>query len=204
MGSRENFLETLHAQRVLFILRGKDPAWLLETAQQVWRAGARLLEVTLDSTDALSVIAALEGQRPVGCVLGAGTVCQPGQVLEAQAAGASFIVSPIATPELARTARDTGLVSMLGAATPTEIWNAWSWGSDLVKVFPAGSPAGFRRMCTPLAQIPLVAVGGVTPENAREFLDAGCVAVALGGAFFATGGLDVDRAVRDVLGSIAS
>jgi 2-dehydro-3-deoxyphosphogluconate aldolase / (4S)-4-hydroxy-2-oxoglutarate aldolase len=205
--SREEVLSRLLSQRLFFILRSRDPAWIRETAAAIWDAGGRAVEVTLDSVGAFDAIRALEETIPPGCVLGAGTFRHPEEAAVAWDAGARFVVSPVASRELAEAAAEAGLVAVLGAATPTEIWNAWTWGSDLVKVFPAGSPAAIRRMAAPLSGVPLVAVGGVTVANAAAFLDAGCVAVALGASFFdevaREAGGDLGAAVRAAIRATA-
>lgn len=177
------FRAVFEEERVLFIFRGRDPERLARAVRETYAGGARLVEVTLDSPGALDVIRRLAPEVPVGAHLGVGTVRRPQEVAAVAAAGASFLVTPVAEPAIVEAARSPGLATVVGASTPTEIWRAWGAGADLVKLFPVGTPAEVRRLRAPLAEVPLVAVGGVTAENARAYLDAGCVGVAVGASF---------------------
>jgi 2-dehydro-3-deoxyphosphogluconate aldolase/(4S)-4-hydroxy-2-oxoglutarate aldolase len=97
-------------------------------------------------------------------------------------AGAEFVVGPALNHELISMCRRYGRVVIPGAFTPTEIVEAWQSGADLVKVFPAslGGPNLIKALKGPLPQIPLVPTGGVTADNAGDFIQAGAAAVAAG------------------------
>jgi 2-dehydro-3-deoxyphosphogluconate aldolase/(4S)-4-hydroxy-2-oxoglutarate aldolase len=116
--------------------------------------------------------------------LGAGTVTDVARAEAALAAGATFLVTPNLNFEVIKTARAHGIPVMPGAMTPTEIWNAAAAGADYVKVFPASAlgPGYFRELRGPLAEIPLMASGGINVENAAEFIAFGVDALGLGGA----------------------
>ena len=179
---KRSFSDCLRRQRALFILRGSHPHQVSQVVMGTWEAGARLVEITLNTPRCLALISSLSSQAPSGCLLGAGTVRRPDEVRQVVEAGARFLVTPIATRELVEAAHRYGLPIVMGAATPTEVFQAWSWGADFVKLFPVGPPAQVRRLRGPLPEVPLVAVGGVGLDNARAYLDAGCAAVAVGGA----------------------
>jgi 2-dehydro-3-deoxyphosphogluconate aldolase/(4S)-4-hydroxy-2-oxoglutarate aldolase len=100
------------------------------------------------------------------------------------AAGADFVVSPIADGDMIMACREAEVLVAPGAFTPTEIVAAWRAGADIVKVFPATSlgPQFFRDLRGPLPHIRLMPTGGVTLENAREFLAAGACCVGIGTA----------------------
>lgn len=165
------------------IVRG-DYARILPAALPVLHSnGLRALEITLNSPGALETIAALASNTE-SVRIGAGTVLSAGDVQRAIAAGATYIVCPHTSVELIRAAHDQGVPILPGAFTPTEILAAFDAGADWVKWFPA-MPSGveyLKQLLGPLPHIPLVATGGVTPDNARAFLDAGAQAVALGSA----------------------
>lgn len=180
-------ISTLREDRILYILRGHQPDALAEMALSTWKAGGRLVEVTLNSTDAVSILDHLAWQVPEGCFLGAGTVRRPEEVALVARVGVRFVVTPIATQPLVEACREQGLMSVVGASTPTEIYQAWSWGADFVKLFPTGTPAEVRHLRLPLDDVPMVAVGRVDFGNARDYLDAGCVAVGVGGTFYGSG-----------------
>jgi 2-dehydro-3-deoxyphosphogluconate aldolase/(4S)-4-hydroxy-2-oxoglutarate aldolase len=99
-------------------------------------------------------------------------------------AGARFVVSPILRLELVGVAHAAGAVTMLGAYTPTEAYQAWEAGSDFVKIFPADTlgPVFCKAIRAPMPQLQLVPTGGVDLKNAVDFLKAGCVAVGVGGS----------------------
>ena len=177
-------ITALREDRILFILRGSNPDQLVEKAEATWKAGGRLVEITLNSTEALATLDHLVWRIPEGCFLGAGTVRTPEEVALVARVGVSFVVTPIATQALAEACEKHGLVLIMGASTPTEIYQAWSWGADFVKVFPTGTPDEVRRLRAPLDDVPLVAVGHVDFSNVRDYLAAGCVAVGVGGSFY--------------------
>ena len=97
-------------------------------------------------------------------------------------AGAEFVVTPAVLPEVADACRHRGIPFLLGAFTASEVWAAHELGSSLVKVFPAGTggPSHIKDLRGPFPHIGLVPSGGVTPANARSFLDAGAVALFAG------------------------
>jgi 2-dehydro-3-deoxyphosphogluconate aldolase/(4S)-4-hydroxy-2-oxoglutarate aldolase len=166
-------LERIRAQRVVAILRRVDD--VDRAVDRLAAAGIDLVEITLDSDGALDAIA-----RHPGCL--AGTVRTVAQVDAAVAAGAAAIVSPAFVPAVVERARELGVPAIPGALTPTEIERAWQAGASLVKLFPGriGGPAYVGDVLQPLGDVPLIVTGGVSAENAADFLAAGAVAVAAG------------------------
>ena len=156
-----------------------DPVRCVEN---LFEAGIRLVEVTMDTPGATEILASMRSGIPSNALLGAGTVTDIARAQAALAAGASFLVTPNLNLDVIRFARDHGLPIMPGAMTPTEIFNAAAAGADYVKVFPASAlgPAYFRELRGPFAEIPLIATGGVNLENAHEFFRFGVDAVGLG------------------------
>src|SRR5690606_23555101 len=113
-------------------------------------------------------------------VVGAGTVLDAAMAEAAVSAGARFVLSPVVAPEVIHKAKALGIVSIPGAYTATEIFTAYQHGADLIKVFPATSPAYIKDIAGPLPQIPLVPTGGITPANIREYKQAGAVGFGVG------------------------
>jgi 2-dehydro-3-deoxyphosphogluconate aldolase / (4S)-4-hydroxy-2-oxoglutarate aldolase len=181
MTPAEKTLSLILEHRIVAILRGCDPEHVLPIAEALYAGGIRLLEITLNSPgafEAIAVAAATLGDR---MVIGAGTVLEAAQATSAIAAGAKFILSPSLDAAVIRRTIDLGAVSIPGAFTPTEILEAWRKGAHLVKVFPASiGPAWFRDIRGPLPQIPLMATGGVSLSNLKEFDKAGAVAFGIG------------------------
>ncbi|HEY4107874.1 bifunctional 4-hydroxy-2-oxoglutarate aldolase/2-dehydro-3-deoxy-phosphogluconate aldolase [Puia sp.] len=178
-----NTLQQIKTHRVVAILRGSDPAHILPIVEALYAGGIRLLEITLNSRDALNAIKETSKQWGDKLLVGAGTVLTPDEAQSAVDAGAKFILSPsLDIPTIQKT-RELGAVSIPGAFTATEILTAWRNGAGMVKVFPASvGPAYFRDLRGPLPQIPLMPTGGVNLGNIREFHKAGAAAFGIGSA----------------------
>ncbi|MBK8804221.1 MAG: bifunctional 4-hydroxy-2-oxoglutarate aldolase/2-dehydro-3-deoxy-phosphogluconate aldolase [Fibrobacteres bacterium] len=200
----QSFRETLQRDRVVGILRGAPDASLPAVAEAVRRAGLTFLEVTLNTPGAYSQIRVLSKLLDGSCQIGAGTVLDPASASEAVDAGAKFLVSPGFFPALQSWANDRSIPTLPGALTPTEIWNAWSAGAALVKIFPArsvGGPGYFKELRGPFGQVGLLACGGVSADNAAEYIRSGANALAFGGSIFAATrlrDLEVEAIARDI------
>lgn len=158
--------------------------WLLE-------AGLEALEITLSVPGAERLIGQLARSRP-DALLGAGTVLDAAAAERCLDAGAAFLVSPCAVPEVATVARRRLVPYMPGAATPSEVLARWREGADAVKVFPAkllGGPAYLKTLRSVFPEIPLMPTGGVTPETAPDYLAAGAVCVGMGSELAPKGAL---------------
>jgi len=171
----------VHEAPIVAIVRrpSVDP---VRCVRNLFEAGIRLVEVTMDTPGAAQILGSLRLEVPSNALLGAGTVTDIARAQAALAAGASFIVTPNLSLDVIRFAHDHGLPIIPGAMTPTEIFNAAAAGADYVKVFPASAlgPSYFRELRGPFAEIPLIATGGVTLENAREFIRFGVDALGIG------------------------
>lgn len=172
-------LAAIRSDRVVAVVRGRrvaDPAGLAATLAS---AGIRGVEFTFTIP---TVLEAIEAAAASGAIVGAGTVRDERQARDALGAGAQFLVSPACVPEVARVAREAGVPVFLGALTPTEVDAADKAGTSAVKLFPAGvgGPRYLRDLRGPFPDVDFVPSGGVTEDNAREFLDAGAIAVYAG------------------------
>jgi len=172
----------LREQRLLAVIRAPEPALAIEAARAVARGGITLVEVTFTVPDAPRVMAELS--RDPALTVGAGTVLTAAQARAALAAGARFIVAPNLSAEVAAVVAVAGdIMYCPGAYTTGEILAARAAGAHIVKVYPvgvAGGPAYIRVIRDPLPDIPMLAAGGTTLENAAPFLAAGCVGLGLG------------------------
>jgi len=182
--TKDKTLESILAAKVVAVIRMKDAARLGEVAAALRRGGVTAIEITMTVPGAVDIIRELVRTKPQGTLVGAGTILDAGTATEVIAAGADFVVSPIADREMIRACREAGVLAAPGAFTPTEIVAAWRAGADIVKVFPATSlgPQFFRDLRGPLPFVRLMPTGGVTLENARLFLAAGACAVGIGTA----------------------
>ena len=169
-----------------------DPVRCIE---QLFQHGIRLVEITMDTPDAVKVLASFRSRVPANCFLGAGTVTDVARTEAALAAGASFIITPNVNLEVIRKLRAHGIPVLPGALAPTEIWAAANAGAEFVKVFPASAvgPRYFRELRGPFAQIPFMASGGINLENAAEFIKFGADALGLGGGLIPKPNGDFDQ-----------
>lgn len=151
--------------------------------EEVAQGGIPFIEVTMTVPGALDVIREIARSFPE-VVLGAGTVLDAQTARGCIAAGAHFISSPaLDIPTVHLVAENPALVMMAGALTPTEILAAWKAGADFVKIFPCSLVGGdnyIRALRRPFPDIPLIAGGGITQQNAAQYLLAGAVALSVG------------------------
>jgi 2-dehydro-3-deoxyphosphogluconate aldolase/(4S)-4-hydroxy-2-oxoglutarate aldolase len=168
--------------RVVAVLRGDDPARVVEAGLALSEAGISCLEVTFTTPRATDALERLRARLPGSAALGAGTVLDAGQAREALAAGATFLVTPAPCPDVVAEAVRRGVPVLPGAFTPGEILACWRAGAGAVKVFPAatGGPGHVRDLRGPFPDIPLVPTGGIGLEDAAGYLAAGAIAVGLG------------------------
>jgi 2-dehydro-3-deoxyphosphogluconate aldolase/(4S)-4-hydroxy-2-oxoglutarate aldolase len=166
------------------VVRAASPREAHLAAEAVCQGGIPIVEITMTVPGALDVIRELTKNAASELLVGAGTVLNADTARRCLDAGAQFLVSPGFNPHTVELAVREGKLIMAGALTPTEIITAWEAGSDFVKVFPCGQVGGakyIRALKGPLPHIPLVPTGGVNLNTAAEFIEAGCVALGVGG-----------------------
>ncbi len=146
--------------------------------------GVRALEVTMTVPRAIELIRELAPTMPEGFLLGAGTVTDAGTAHAVVDAGAAFIVGPVFRRDVIAACHERDVPAIPGCFTPTEILDAHEAGADIIKVFPATAlgPQYLRDVRAPLPQVKLMPTGGVTLENAGDWIRAGAVAVGIGSA----------------------
>ena len=185
---REDVLKALDETKLVAIIRGMDPAICVRLAEAYVEGGIRLVEVTFDQTGdpgkTVAAIRAIKEKFAGRLHVGAGTVLTEAQLKAVIDAGGEFMVTPSVNPKLIAKASAAGLATMPGAFTPTEIVTAHEAGADIVKVFPVRSlgPQYVKDVLAPLKHVRLMAVGGVNPDNAADYLRAGCVGVGASGS----------------------
>jgi 2-dehydro-3-deoxyphosphogluconate aldolase / (4S)-4-hydroxy-2-oxoglutarate aldolase len=176
-------LDAIAAARIVAVLRASDADRFERVAEVLVEAGVTCIEFTLTSRGAVDALGRFSARLPAGAVLGAGTVVDPETVDAAVDAGATYLVSPNVDVQVIERARRRGVAALPGAFTPTEILQAWRAGAAAVKLFPAsvGGPAYLKAVRAPLPEVPLVPTGGVGLQEIGGYLDAGAIAVGLGG-----------------------
>lgn len=183
--------ELLAEHRVVAIIRSRvaPPDELFDA---LVLGGIRLVEVTLGTPGALETVRTWRDRADCDVKVGVGTVISGSDAAHAVDAGADFLVTPNLDESVLRRATDSAVPVLCGAMTPSEIVRAWNLGAAAVKVFPVssiGGPSYVREVTAPLSAIPLVAVGGVTVDDATAYLSAGCIAVGMGSALVPTGSI---------------
>jgi len=169
---------------IVAVIRIKDPGKLQAVVDAISEGGIRALEVTMTVPGAIELIAGLAPKMPHGFLLGAGTVLDAGTAIKVIDAGARFIVSPVFRRDVITACHSRDVAVTPGCFTPTEILDAWDFGADIVKVFPATAlgPGYIKDVRAPLPHVKLMPTGGVTLDNAGEWITAGAVAVGVGSA----------------------
>jgi 2-dehydro-3-deoxyphosphogalactonate aldolase len=175
---------------LIAIIRGVTPEEAEAIGDAVQEGGIRIIEVPLNSPDALKSIELLAKKFGDSMLVGAGTVLAARQVQDVKDAGGRIIVSPDTNTEVIATSADAGLVSSPGYFTPSEAFAAIRAGAHALKLFPAeaASPAVLKAQLAVIPrEIPVLAVGGVKPDNMRPWLDAGATGFGLGGGLYQPG-----------------
>ena len=182
-------LEYVKERKIVAIVRGLSPEYLIRLGHAFEEGGIGLMEVTYNQSapetwkDTAKGIEAVEKEFGDRLLVGAGTVITLEQVSMTYNAGGHYLVTPTTQPEIIRAGKALGLGLYPGAFTPSEILAAYEAGADAVKVFPASclGPGYIKAIRAPLSHIPLMAVGGVNEKNAADFMKAGCVGLGVGG-----------------------
>ena len=185
---RENTLRAIEREKLISIVRSPDKDTLIPAIQALYDGGVRLLEITFDRSGKLSrdeicsMISEISVTFNGSMLVGAGTVTSCEEVKAAFHAGALFIISPNCDPEIITLTRKLGMVSIPAAYTATEIATALKYGADYIKLFPADQVTKeyVKAITAPLSDAKLLAVGGVTAENAKAFLDMGFYGIGVG------------------------
>ena len=186
MMSNQSWLTLLRQHRSIAVIRSSRQSVARQMAQAVAAGGMRLIEITWNSELASELISQLCRELP-HCTIGTGTLLNLEQLQQAIDAGAQFLFTPHVDRALIAAAVEAGVPIIPGALTPTEIVTAWDAGASCVKVFPIEAVGGanyIKSLQGPLGHIPLIPTGGVTLENAKEFITAGAIALGLSGDLF--------------------
>ena len=182
----QSWLTLLQQTRAIAVIRTAKIEQGRQMALAVAAGGIQLIEITWNSDRPTELIQQLRLELP-NCTIGTGTLLTLNQLKEAVAAEAQFLFTPHVDPVMIQTAVAHSIPIIPGALTPTEIVTAWQAGASCVKVFPVQAVGGasyIKSLQGPLGQIPLIPTGGVTLENAKEFIAAGAIAVGLSGQLF--------------------
>ncbi|MDW0116188.1 bifunctional 4-hydroxy-2-oxoglutarate aldolase/2-dehydro-3-deoxy-phosphogluconate aldolase [Sporosarcina thermotolerans] len=180
---QELLSKTLESGAVAVVRRIEEEK-VIKAIEALVEGGITGIEVTLDSPNALQTIK--EAKRLFGdkAVIGAGTVLDGNAANLAIQHGADFIFAPTLSQETIAVANRYGKIAIPGVFTPTEILQAYEWGADVVKVFPASVLGSqfIKDVRGPLGHIPMMPTGGINLDNVSEYIKAGAVAAGIGGS----------------------
>jgi 2-dehydro-3-deoxyphosphogluconate aldolase/(4S)-4-hydroxy-2-oxoglutarate aldolase len=182
--TRQVIVRGLEEAGVIAVIRLADGAALRAVADALAAGGVRALEVTMTVPRAAELIEELASSLPSEFLVGAGTVLDEETARRVLDAGARFVVSPVFRPAVLDAIHQRDAAALPGCFTPTEILEAWDAGADIVKVFPATvlGPGFFNDLRGPLPHVRLMPTGGVTRDNAGDWIRAGAVALGVGTA----------------------
>lgn len=182
----EILLSILEAQPVIPVLQIANLADAVPLARALASGGLPAIEITLRTPDALDAIR-LVVDEVEEAIVGAGTILSPRQYDKATGAGAKFIVSPGTTIELLEAARSNEVPFLPGASTPSEVMSMREEGYSVLKFFPAEQSGGvpfLKALASPLSAARFCPTGGISPKNARDYLNLPNV-ICVGGSWVA-------------------
>lgn len=183
----EKTIQIIEEAKIIVIVRGVAREKLIPLVQAMYDGGIRAVECTFNAggnpsdeeiAENIRMLVEKFGDR---MVIGAGTVLTPKQVRLTREAGGCFIISPDTNEEVIRYTKELGLVSIPGAFTPSEVTAAHRAGADFIKLFPVDlfGPRYIKIVSTPISNVRILAVNGITDENMNSYLDAGAVGVGV-------------------------
>jgi 2-dehydro-3-deoxyphosphogluconate aldolase / (4S)-4-hydroxy-2-oxoglutarate aldolase len=176
-------LQQILSQKIIAVVRLEDYNRAVDVARALAAGGVTVLEFTLTGHGAIEALSATRKALGDAVCVGVGTVLRAEDAEAAIDAGAQFMVTPALRRQVIAACVKRQTLVVCGGFSPTELLEAYEAGSELVKVFPAqlGGPRFIKDVLAPMPFLKLVPTGGVSPENAREYLNAGAVAVGIGG-----------------------
>lgn len=188
MKSHSKFsIDTFRSMPLIAILRNQSLEQTPALVQAISDGGFHALEITMNSPRAAEQISTAISCAPDNIMIGAGTVTTLAELDAAHQAGACFIVTPVVVPAVIAECVRRNLPVFPGAFTPTEIHTAHQLGATMVKLFPAHrlGPDYLRDIKAPLSSIPILATGGITPENLPHYAKAGAEGFGIGSPLLA-------------------
>lgn len=181
---KQEILSAIEKHKAVAVIRLPDSSMVEPVTEAIYKGGIRVAEITMTVPNAISLIKQAVANSPEDFVMGVGSVTNAEMTEKAVEAGAKFVVSPIMKKEIIEKAIELGVPVLPGAFTPTEIQQAWDWGADIIKVFPADilGMNFFKAVKAPLPHLKLMPTGGVSLTNGGEWIKAGACAVGVGSA----------------------
>lgn len=196
----------MNHRHIIAILRGITPTETVEVCKALISAGITMIEVPLNSPDALTSIAMASNTLGDEAAIGAGTVLSKKHVWAVSDAGGTFIVSPDTNKQVIEETVRLQMLSYPGVFTPTDAFRAIKAGATGLKFFPAEvlGPKGIKAMKAVLPpELPVYAVGGANPDNFGEYFAAGCTGFGLG-TYIYKPGMDIAQVAERAAAAVAA
>ena len=178
--TKATLLDLLLATKIIAIIRLSSSDSVFELAQAIHKGGIKAIEITMGTPNALEEINKLS--QIEGVIPGVGSVIDAKTAQTAIEAGAQFVVTPVSKPEVIQMVHQYDKPILSGALTPSEILQAFEWGADVIKLFPAANfgLSYFKSVKAPMPHLPIMPTGGITIENAAEWLSNGAECLGVG------------------------
>lgn len=182
--TREDIRNIILQKKAVAVIRMKNPKQLLKVISAIVKGGVTGIELTMTIPNAIQSIEITAKEFGDEILLGVGSVISPSVALDAINAGAKFVVSPVYKPDVVSAVIEQNLVVIPGGFTPTEIQTAYEQGADFVKIFPADNlgMSFIKAIKAPLPHLKVIPTGGVTLDNAIDWINHGASAVGIGTA----------------------
>ena len=180
---RTQVIKNIEETGLVPVVRAASADEAMRVIDAIKEGGVSVLEITMTVPGAVKVIEEVVARYGSEVTVGAGTVLDPETARACILAGAQFVVSPSLNLDTIALCRRYSVPVMPGALTPTEVVTAWTAGADFVKIFPCGSVGGasyIKNLKGPLPHIKMIPTGGVSMNNAADFIKAGSSAVGVG------------------------
>ena len=184
------FFSAIEKHPLIAILRGIKPTEVVDVAEILIEKDFKIIEIPLNSPDPIRSIELLTHYFENHAIIGAGTVLDEASIRSIAEAGAKLVVMPNGNGIVVKAAKDRGLIAIPGIATPSEAFAMIEAGADALKLFPAEGipPSVLKAMKAVLpSTVPILPVGGITPEKMNDYLKAGAIGFGLGSALYKPG-----------------
>ena len=184
------FFSAIEKHPLVAILRGIKPTEVVDVAEILIEKDFKIIEIPLNSPDPIRSIELLTHYFENHAIIGAGTVLDEASIRSIAEAGAKLVVMPNGNGIVVKAAKDRGLIAIPGIATPSEAFAMIEAGADALKLFPAEGipPSVLKAMKAVLpSTVPILPVGGITPEKMNDYLKAGAIGFGLGSALYKPG-----------------
>lgn len=182
--TREEIRSAILERKALAVVRMENPENLLNVIEALRAGGVTGIELTMTIPNAMEAIKMASERFGDKILLGVGSVTSAKMAIDAINAGAEFVVSPIYKKDMVAAVIEAGKVVSPGCFTPTEIYESYEQGADFAKVFPADNlgMSFIKSVKAPLPMLRIIPTGGVTIENAPDWIKYGASAVGIGSA----------------------